>query len=175
MYIVGEGYINFQEDVNIGTTWNMTATFIGGVIDIDVDGASVLTGSYTATNPTGNPVWNTIEFECDYSTGTWEVFANGTSQGTFVNPDPVASVNVYPGAGVNYYLDNVEWGALKGDACTSATRTEAVVTVEDCSNILELAKGNLDVYPNPNNGSFTVENSVDIVKLTITDIHGTER
>ena len=171
MYIVADGYINFQEDVNIGTAWNMSITFIGGVINIDVDGASVLTGAYSTT-PTGGPVWNTFEFECDYSTGTWEVFANGTSQGTFVNADPVASVNIYPGAGVNYYLDNVEWGALKDDACRSASRTEAVVTVEDCSNILELAKGNLDVYPNPNNGSFTVENSVDIVKLTITDVHG---
>ncbi|MDG1690032.1 MAG: T9SS type A sorting domain-containing protein, partial [Flavobacteriales bacterium] len=171
MYMVGDGYINFQEQVTIGAAWNMSITFIGGVIDVEIDGASVLTGAYSTT-PTGGPVWNTIEFECDYSTGTWEVFANGTSQGTFVNADPVASVNIYPGAGVEYYLDNVEWGALKGDACRSASRTEAVVTVEDCSNILELAKGNLDVYPNPNNGSFTVENSVDIVKLTITDVHG---
>ena len=171
MYIVGDGYINFQEQVTIGAAWNMSITMIGGVLNIDVDGASVLTGAYSTT-PTGGPVWNTFEFECDYSTGTWEVFVNGTSQGTFVNPDPVASVNIYPGAGVNYYLDNVEWGALKDDACRSASRTEAVVTVEDCSNILELAKGDLDVYPNPNNGSFTVENSVDIVKLTITDVHG---
>ena len=171
MYIVADGYINFQEQVTIGAAWNMSITMIGGVLNIDVDGASVLTGAYSTT-PTGGPVWNTFEFECDYSTGTWEVFVNGTSQGTFVNPDPVASVNIYPGAGVNYYLDNVEWGALKDDACRSTTRTEAVVTVEDCSNILELAKGNLDVYPNPNNGSFTVENSVDIVKLTITDVHG---
>ena len=171
MYIVADGYINFQEQVTIGAAWNMSITMIGGVLNVDVDGASVLTGAYSTT-PTGGPVWNTFEFECDYSTGTWEVFVNGTSQGTFVNPDPVASVNIYPGAGVNYYLDNVEWGALKDDACRSTTRTEAVVTVEDCSNILELAKGNLDVYPNPNNGSFTVENSVDIVKLTITDVHG---
>ena len=171
MYIVGDGYINFQEQVTIGAAWNMSITMIGGVLNVDVDGASVLTGAYSTT-PTGGPVWNTFEFECDYSTGTWEVFVNGTSQGTFVNADPVASVNIYPGAGVNYYLDNVEWGALKDDACRSASRTEAVVTVEDCSNILELAKGDLDVYPNPNNGSFTVENSVDIVKLTITDVHG---
>jgi len=171
MYIVGDGYINFQEQVTIGAAWNMSITMIGGVLNVDVDGASVLTGAYSTT-PTGGPVWNTFEFECDYSTGTWEVFVNGTSQGTFVNADPVASVNIYPGAGVNYYLDNVEWGALKDDACRSASRTEAVVTVEDCSNILELAKGDLDVYPNPNNGSFTIENSMDIVKLTITDVHG---
>ena len=99
MYIVGEGYFNFQEDVNIGTTWNMSITFIGGVINVDVDGASVLTGAYP-----GNNNWFSVEFECDYSTGTWEVFVNGNSQGTFINPDPVASVNIYPGAGVEYYL-----------------------------------------------------------------------
>jgi len=171
MYIVADGYINFQEDVNIGTAWNMSITMIGGVLNIDIDGASVLTGSYPST-PTGGPMWNTFEFECDYSTGTWEVFVNGNSQGTFVNADPVASVNIYPGAGVEYYLDNVEWGALKDDACRSASRTEAVVTVEDCSNINELAKGNLDIYPNPNNGLFTISNSEDIVKVTVTDVHG---
>ena len=171
MYIVGEGYINFQEQVTIGAAWNMSITMIGGVLNVDVDGASVLTGAYSST-PTGGPVWNTFEFECDYSTGTWEVFVNGTSQGTFVNPDPVASVNIYPGAGVEYYLDNVEWGALKDDACRSTTRTEAVVTVEDCSNINELSNGNLDIYPNPNNGLFTISNSEDIVEVTITDVHG---
>jgi hypothetical protein len=171
MYIVGDGYINFQEQVTIGAAWNMSITMIGGVLNVDVDGASVLTGAYSST-PTGGPVWNTFEFECDYSTGTWEVFVNGTSQGTFVNPDPVASVNIYPGAGVEYYLDNVEWGALKDDACRSTTRTEAVVTVEDCSNINELSNGNLDIYPNPNNGLFTISNSEDIVEVTITDVHG---
>ena len=171
MYIVADGYINFQEDVNIGTAWNMSITMIGGVLNVDVDGASVLTGAYSST-PTGGPVWNTFEFECDYSTGTWEVFVNGNSQGTFVNPDPVASVNIYPGAGVEYYLDNVEWGALKDDACRSTTRTEAVVTVEDCSNINELSNGNLDIYPNPNNGLFTISNSEDIVEVTITDVNG---
>jgi len=128
MYIVGEGYINFQEDVNIGTTWNMSVTFIGGVINVDIDGASVLTGSYTATNPAGNPVWNTFKFECDYSTGTWEVFTNGVSQGTFVNADPVASVNIYPGAGVEYYADNIEWTVVS-ESCRSFPRSEAIVDV----------------------------------------------
>jgi len=172
MYIVGEGYINFQEDVNIGTTWNMSVTFIGGVINVDIDGASVLTGSYTATNPAGNPVWNTFKFECDYSTGTWEVFTNGVSQGTFVNADPVASVNIYPGAGVEYYADNIEWGALKNDACRSASRTEAVVTVEDCSNIFDLSFEDLRIYPNPNNGQFTITNSQEMTEIIITDLQG---
>lgn len=171
MYLVADGYINFQEDVAIGTTWNMSVTFINGVIDITIDGASVLTGSYTSTDPAGNTLWNTFEFECNYSTGVWEVFADGVSQGTFVNPDPVASVNIYPGTGVEYYLDNVEWSAVTDDACRSE-RTEAVVTVNDCSNINELSFKDLNIYPNPNNGQFTITNSQEITDVIITDLQG---
>jgi len=171
MYLVADGYINFQEDVVIGTEWNMSVTFIGGVMDIAIDGASVLTGSYTSTDPAGNTVWNNFEFECNYSTGLWEVFADGVSQGTFVNADPVASVNIYPGTGVEYYLDNVEWAAVTDDACRSE-RTEAVVTVNDCSNINELSFKDLSIYPNPNNGQFTITNSQEITELVITDLQG---
>ena len=171
MYLVADGYINFQEDVVIGTEWNMSVTFIGGVMDIAIDGASVLTGSYTSTDPAGNTVWNNFEFECNYSTGLWEVFADGVSQGTFVNADPVASVNIYPGTGVEYYLDNVEWAAVTDDACRSE-RTEAIVTVNDCSNINELSFKDLSIYPNPNNGQFTITNSQEITELVITDLQG---
>ena len=169
MYIVTSAYFNFQEDVNIGTAWNMSVFFTGGAIDIQVDGASVLTGAYSTT-PTGGPVWFNIELECDYSTGTWEVYVNGNSQGTFVNPDPVASCNLYANTGDDYYIDNVKWASISD--CRSTTRTEAVVTVEDCSNINELSFGDLNIYPNPNNGEFTITNSQEITELIITDLQG---
>ena len=98
MYIVSSGYFNFQEDVVIGTAWNMSMTFNGGVINIDVDGTNVLTGAYS-TNSTGGPAWFNLELECDYSTGSWEVFVDGNLQGVFVNSDPVAAVNFYASAG----------------------------------------------------------------------------
>jgi len=169
MYIVTSAYFNFQEDVNIGTAWNMSVFFTGGAIDIQVDGASVLTGAYSTT-PTGGPVWFNIELECDYSTGTWEVYVNGNSQGTFVNPDPVASCNLYANTGDDFYIDNVEWTSISN--CRSTTRTEAVVTVEDCSNINELSFSDLNIYPNPNNGEFTITNSQEITELIITDLQG---
>ena len=61
---------------------------------------------------------------------------------------------------------------MKDDACTSSTRSEAVVTVEDCSNINELSKENVTIYPNPNKGEFSVTNSSDIINLNITDVQG---
>ena len=52
------------------------------------------------------------------------------------------------------------------------TVTEAVVTVEDCSNINELSFRDLSIYPNPNNGQFTITNSQDMTEVIITDLQG---
>ena len=85
---------------------------------------------------------------------------------------PVAAVNLYANTGNEYYIDDVEWGALTDDACRSASRTEAVVTVEDCSNINELSFRDLTIYPNPNNGQFTITNSQEMTEVIITDLQG---
>jgi hypothetical protein len=61
---------------------------------------------------------------------------------------------------------------LKDDACRSASRTEAVVTVEDCSNIFDLSFEDLRIYPNPNNGQFTITNSQEMTEIIITDLQG---
>ena len=61
---------------------------------------------------------------------------------------------------------------MKSDACRSASRTEAVVTVEDCSNIIDLSFEDLRIYPNPNNGQFTITNSKKMTDVIITDLQG---
>ena len=177
MKIIDGAYFNMQENVAIGTAWSFDLVFdnSNGTVDVSIDQTSVLTGSYTGTNPTGDPVWITVELEADYDTGTWELFINGNSIGTFINFDPVASANFYPRPAPDsdvYYLDNIEFFALKDDACVSTTRTEAVVTVEDCSNINELSFKDLNIYPNPNNGQFTIANSELISEVLITDLQG---
>jgi hypothetical protein len=172
MLIVTNAYFNFQADVNIGAAWAFDIFLDGGVLDVQVGGASVLTGSYSGTDPMGNPTWITVGFEGDISSGTWEAFINGNSQGTFAMTLPVASINFYANTGNDYYIDDVEWAALKDDACLSGTRTEAIVNVVDCSNINELSKENVTIYPNPNKGEFSVTNSSDIINLNITDVQG---
>jgi hypothetical protein len=174
MKIIDGAYFNMQEDVAIGTAWSFDLVFDNpnGTVDVSIDQTSVLAGSYTGTNPTGSPVWITVELEADYDTGTWELFINGNSIGTFTNFDPVASANFYPRPAPDsdvYYLDNIEFFTI---GCVSTTRTEAVVTVEDCSNINELSFKDLVIYPNPNNGQFTIANSELISEVFITDLQG---
>tara|TARA_B100000767_G_scaffold94602_1_gene90957 strand:- start:3483 stop:13592 length:10110 start_codon:yes stop_codon:yes gene_type:complete len=172
MYIVTDAYFNFQADENVGTTWAFDVILANGVIDVEIAGDSVLQGAYSGTNPAGAPVWINVEFEADLTTGVWELFTNGNSQGTFTMTSSVASVNLYANTGNEYYIDDVEWGALTDDACRSG-RTEAVVTVEDCSsNINELSFRDLSIYPNPNNGQFTITNSQDMTEVIVTDLHG---
>jgi len=176
MKIDNGAYFNMQEDVAIGTAWSFDLVFDNpnGTVDVSIDQTSVLTGVYTGTNASG-AVWITVELEADYDTGTWELFINGNSIGTFTNFDPVASANFYPRPAPDndvYYLDNIEFFALKDDACVSATRTEAVVTVEECSNINESSFKDLNIYPNPNNGQFTIDNSELISEVFITDLQG---
>jgi len=172
MYIVTSAYFNFQADVSIGSTWAFDVFLNGNALDVQVGGASVLTGSYSGTDPMNNPKWFNITFEGDITNGTWEVFTGGVSQGTFAYAGPVASANIYANTGNEYYLDNVEWAALKDDACASATRTEAIVVVNNCTGISELTNSNLAIFPNPNKGEFTVSNSSEIINVNITDVQG---
>jgi hypothetical protein len=83
-------------------------------------------------------------------------------------------LNVSPSVTTSYFAESgIEViGSATNDTCRSASRTEAVVTVEDCSNIIDLAFGDLRIYPNPNNGLFTITNSQEMTDVVITDLQG---
>ena len=173
LYVETTAYFNLQGSANIGTVWAMEMTFTGagGLTDpftYDLGGGA-LTGTYPGTG-----VWFNVTLKCaDLTTGTWELFIDGVSKGTATLPNgtAVGGCNLYAAAGNNYYVDDIGWSAVAADACTGA-RTEAVVTVVDCSNITELTKGNMEVYPNPNNGEFVITTSNEVMNVTITDVRG---
>ena len=173
LYVETTAYFNLQGSANIGTVWAMEMTFTGagGLADpftFDLGGGAI-TGAYPGTG-----VWFNVMLKCaDLTTGTWELFIDGVSQGTATLPNgtAVGGCNLYAAAGNNYYVDDIGWSAVAADACTGA-RTEAVVTVVDCSNITELTKGNMEVYPNPNNGEFVITTSNEVMNVTITDVRG---
>jgi hypothetical protein len=169
MYVATSGYFNLQGDVTPATVWAMEMTFDNsGNFDL---GSGALTGSYPGTG-----VWFNISLQCtDLSTGVWELLIDGNSQGTvtLLSGRSVGGANFYAAAGNDYYIDNVMWSSpIGGLACKSGTRTEAVVTVNDCSNINELSFKDLGIYPNPNNGQFTIINSQEITEIVITDLQG---
>ena len=173
LYVETTAYFNLQGSANIGTVWAMEMTFTGagGLTDpftYDLGGGAI-TGTYPGTG-----VWFNVTLKCaDLTTGTWELFIDGVSKGTATLPNgtAVGGCNLYAAAGNNYYIDDISWSAVAADACTGA-RTEAVVTVNDCSNITELTKGNMEVYPNPNNGEFVITTNNDVMNVTITDVRG---
>ena len=173
LYVETTAYFNLQGSATIGTVWAMEMTFTGagGLTDpftYDLGGGAI-TGTYPGTG-----VWFNVTLKCaDLTTGTWELFIDGVSKGTATLPNgtAVGGCNLYAAAGNNYYIDDISWSAVAADACTGA-RTEAVVTVNDCSNITELTKGNMEVYPNPNNGEFVITTSNEVMNVTITDVRG---
>ena len=156
-----DAYFNLQGDTVIGNAW---------AFDVFVDSVNGLTVAGLAAPVSAN-TWMHVQFIGNLNSGDWEVMIDGVSAGTFNAPSPVASANFYGNTGNDYYLDNVSYSS-PATPCASSARAEAVVTVEDCSNILELANGNLDIYPNPNNGQFVIANSDLISNVTITDVQG---
>ena len=107
MYVTnGTGaYFNFQEEATAGVSWSM---------DCMLDNQGNMTfstgGGATTFLTTNYPfdTWFEIKMEIDLTTNYWEVFINGSSQGSFSNPvNQIASLNLYPTASTDYWVDDV--------------------------------------------------------------------
>ena len=174
MYIETGAYFNFQENVVNGVNWAFDLYFSSDTINVEIDEVSVLKVGYSPNNPLGAPAWFNFSLEADLDAGQWRMSKDGIAIGSFSMDDEISSVNFWASTGNDYYIDNVEWGAWGGNACRSLSRTEAVVTLDSCitTSVSEVSFENLKIYPNPNNGSFTINNSELISSVVITDLQG---
>ena len=174
MYIETEAYLNFQEGVVNGEAWAFDLYFTDTVIIVEIDDSIVLTVAYNPNNPLGAPVWFNFSLEANLDAGQWRMSKDGIVIGSFSMGDAISSVNFWASTGNNYYIDNVKWSAWGGDACRSLSRTEAVVVLDSCNttSVSEVSFENLKIYPNPNNGSFTIANSELINSVVIMDLQG---
>jgi hypothetical protein len=174
MYIETEAYLNFQEDAINGEAWAFDIYFTDTVINVEIDDSTVFTVAYNPNNPLGAPVWFNFSLQADLDNGQWKMLKDGVSIGAFSMSDEISSVNFWASTGNDYYIDNVKWSAWGGDACRSLSRTEAVVVLDSCNTttVSEVSFENLKIYPNPNNGSFTIANSELINSVVIMDLQG---
>lgn len=95
----------------------------------------------------------------------------GTPTGGAYSGTGVAAGSFDPaGAGVGTHA--ITYTYVDGNSCSN-TDVQNIV-VDDCASINELEGGNLVVYPNPTNESFTILYDGDIEQVQLLDIHGRE-
>lgn len=107
MYVAtgASAYFNFQATPTIGQTWALNLNADAGSISID-DGltANLAVGSYS------DATWFTIKIEANLTLNIWKAYVDGALIGTWTNGvNTVASVDIYPVQGSNFYVDDVSF------------------------------------------------------------------
>ena len=95
-------YFNFQAENIPGVTWSLDVKMDLGTIVLENSGINYLTASY----PEG--VWFELKIVVDLTTNNWELFIDNQSLGSFTNTvNQIASLDLYPIAGHQFYVDDV--------------------------------------------------------------------
>ncbi len=106
---VSEGagaYWNFQGEQAIGAVWSHNCYFLpnGDLQFTDGNNALTLATGFTADT------WITVSYEIDLTNNLWQVFVDGECLGNFSNEiNSLASLNLYPLLGHDYYIDDVSF------------------------------------------------------------------
>lgn len=96
-------YLNFQQNVTVGQVWNTEWNFnTDGTLDV----ANQYGLNFSTTYPQGS--WFHLVITMDLNNSEWNVNIDGNDMGTFHNTSlGVASMNIYPTNGSQYYIDDL--------------------------------------------------------------------
>ena len=109
MFYVNSGtgaYFNFQAENTPGVTWALDIKMDLGVFIAENTGSGInyLTNTYPENQ------WFELKIVCDLTNNNWEIFIDNNSLGTFTNTvNKVASLDLYPIVGHQFYVDDVCW------------------------------------------------------------------
>jgi len=111
MYYIPSGkgsYFNFQAGSTPGAQWAMEFYFYSGGI-WSISGG----GSKSGTFP--HDQWFQLSIEANFDTDVWEVFVDGSSQGTFSNTLSISFLDLYEAsAGSEWWMDDVSFCTNNG-------------------------------------------------------------
>lgn len=161
-----QGTVDF--DPGAGSS-NLTS---GGQLDAFVQKISQCTAPAAPTNTT-LPVNQTI---CAGNSTTLSAVSGSNTINWFATPTSTTSL----GTGISFATPTLAVGTYsyyaEANSCTkSVTRTQITVSVQLCTGIYSgvLVANNVNVYPNPSNGQFTISLAQD-AEVLITDVLGRE-
>ncbi len=104
--ITKTAYFNFQGTATMGNLYTLDCWMnADSTISIQNSGTQMLHSTY----PVGS--WFELKIMANLSTNTWELFINGTSQGTWANTaDQVYAIDIYPADAIaGFWVDDVSY------------------------------------------------------------------
>lgn len=147
-------YFNFQAENVAGITWSLDVKMDLGIMVVENTGSAI---NYLNTTYPENQ-WFELKVVSDLTNNLWEVFINNQSQGTFTNiENKIASLNLYPIAGHDFYIDDVCWSYTPptlADLNAQVTLIEPITGLAGQTRIPSLQIRNLGVN---NINSFDVD------------------
>ena len=161
------GNIEVNVSDNLGNILGNVVYNISGMVDST--GAVVI--------PLGISVPQGVGYSINSGPGTTLVTGLYRNNGGAVYPYNLSGLVSITGAFnalAGYYYFFYNWN-VSSDVCPSAL-AEVIAFIDPCTNISENGITDFALYPNPNNGTFTVTNNgiTDFIQIKVMDIQGKE-
>ena len=154
------GYFNLQGESTPGITWALDVQMQPGgalVLENTGDGATYMTTSYVQGQ------WFELKLICDLTANYWELVLDGWNLGGFTNNYNIASLDLYPISGHQFYVDDICWSHnLNVEGCTDSTACNynPNASIEDgscvfgtCPGCTDSTASNYDPNANSEDGS----------------------